>query len=236
VRAPASLQLVTADRKPRPEDSARPALPVEPLVPAATAPTAQITAAVNEHQLLIDGHQQMLEAHQGFLSAQIEGQRAFTETMMRIQNSLFGESPAMASPVVAPAINQASVGASTVVQPVSIQANENNVVPITALVNELPKDLSKELHVRPGPSFTRQQLEILAGGKISSVLGELFEQQDGYDVQVRMPEPPLLLCDRVLGIEGEAGSMGTGTIWTETDVSDDKWYLHQGRMPPGIYI
>jgi len=48
-----------------------------------------------------------------------------------------------------------------------------------------------------------------------------------------MPEPPLLLVDRVTAIEGVAGSMGTGTIRTETDVREDAWYLHDGRMPAG---
>jgi acyl transferase domain-containing protein/3-hydroxymyristoyl/3-hydroxydecanoyl-(acyl carrier protein) dehydratase/1-acyl-sn-glycerol-3-phosphate acyltransferase len=88
----------------------------------------------------------------------------------------------------------------------------------------------------PGPKFDRRQLEILAGGRISSVFGESFAGQDGYPVQVRMPEPPLLLCDRVLGIEGDAHSMGVGRIWTQTDVRPDSWYLHHGRMPPGIFI
>jgi acyl transferase domain-containing protein/3-hydroxymyristoyl/3-hydroxydecanoyl-(acyl carrier protein) dehydratase len=87
-----------------------------------------------------------------------------------------------------------------------------------------------------GPAFTRGQLETLASGKISSVFGPLFEQQDGHAIQVRMPEPPLLLCDRVLGIEGEPGAMGRGTIWTETDVRDDRWYLHCARMPGGVFI
>jgi 3-hydroxymyristoyl/3-hydroxydecanoyl-(acyl carrier protein) dehydratase len=49
-----------------------------------------------------------------------------------------------------------------------------------------------------------------------------------------MPEPPLLLADRVLGIEGAPRSLGLGTIWTETDVTRDAWYLHEGRMPAGI--
>ena len=31
--------------------------------------------------------------------------------------------------------------------------------------------------------------------------------------------------------------MGTGTIWTETDVRADSWYLDTtGRMPAGIMI
>ncbi|MEM1244251.1 MAG: 3-hydroxyacyl-[acyl-carrier-protein] dehydratase FabA, partial [Pseudomonadota bacterium] len=53
---------------------------------------------------------------------------------------------------------------------------------------------------------------------------------------VRLPEPPLLLCDRILGIKGEPGNMGTGVIWTETDVTEDAWYLHEGHMPAGITI
>lgn len=87
-----------------------------------------------------------------------------------------------------------------------------------------------------GPKFDRAQLETLASGKISSVFGEEFAQQDLFAVQVRMPEPPLLLCDRVIGIEGEPGGMGQGIIWTETDVREDSWYLHCGRMPGGIFI
>jgi PfaB family protein len=87
-----------------------------------------------------------------------------------------------------------------------------------------------------GPAFTRAQLEVLASGTISKVFGPLFEQQDRFERQVRMPEPPLLLADRVLGIEGEPGTMGTGCIWTETDVTEDAWYLHQGRMPAGILV
>ncbi len=101
-----------------------------------------------------------------------------------------------------------------------------------------PKDIwdVAPLRTPQGPRFDRAQLEILASGKISSVLGPQFAGQDDYAIQVRMPEPPLLLCDRVLGIEGEPGSMGQGIIWTETDVREDSWYLHCGRMPGGVFI
>lgn len=45
----------------------------------------------------------------------------------------------------------------------------------------------------------------------------------------------MLLADRVTGIAAAPGSMGTGTIWTETDVVDGAWYLDPaGRMPAGI--
>ncbi len=88
----------------------------------------------------------------------------------------------------------------------------------------------------PGPKYSRQQLEVLASGRISSVFGPFFEPQDGYELQVRMPEPPFLLADRVTGIDAEPGSMQLGTIWTETDVREGSWYLHQGRMPGGLMI
>ncbi|MDH3424841.1 MAG: beta keto-acyl synthase, partial [Gemmatimonadota bacterium] len=86
------------------------------------------------------------------------------------------------------------------------------------------------------PFLNREQLEIHAGGKISEIFGELFEQQDGYAVQVRMPEPPLLFADRALTIEGEPGTMKRGRVVTETDVQHDAWYLHCGRMAPGVVI
>ena len=84
--------------------------------------------------------------------------------------------------------------------------------------------------------LTREQLEIHSGGKISEIFGELFEQQDGYARQVRMPEPPLLFTDRALLIEGEPGTMKKGRVVTETDVKEDAWYLHTGRMAPGVVI
>jgi acyl transferase domain-containing protein/3-hydroxymyristoyl/3-hydroxydecanoyl-(acyl carrier protein) dehydratase/1-acyl-sn-glycerol-3-phosphate acyltransferase len=94
---------------------------------------------------------------------------------------------------------------------------------------------------RPAPAFprlplARADLERLASGTISSVLGPRFAVQDGYRRQVRMPDPPLLLADRVTELAGEPGSMGLGTIVTETDVAADAWYLHHGVMPTGILI
>lgn len=87
-----------------------------------------------------------------------------------------------------------------------------------------------------GPQFSREQLLIHAGGKISELFGPAFAHQDGYARQVRMPLPPLLLADRVTGIDAEPDSMGKGRLWTETDVDADAWYLHHGRMPAGVMI
>jgi len=87
-----------------------------------------------------------------------------------------------------------------------------------------------------GPRLDRAQLEIHASGRISEIYGPMFEKQDGYARQVRMPEPPLLLADRVTGIDAKPGVHGAGIMWTETDVQHDSWYLHRGRMPAGIMI
>ncbi|MCB9660085.1 MAG: 1-acyl-sn-glycerol-3-phosphate acyltransferase [Sandaracinaceae bacterium] len=92
------------------------------------------------------------------------------------------------------------------------------------------------LRTPTGPSFDRAALEVHAGGRISEIFGPLFAQQDVHSVQVRMPEPPLLLADRVTGIDAEPGSMKKGTVWTETDVREDSWWLNQGYMPAGIMI
>src|SRR5262245_52733665 len=81
----------------------------------------------------------------------------------------------------------------------------------------------------PRATLTREQLEAHASGAVSAVFGALFEQQDHYPVQVRMPMPPLLLADRVVELRGEPGSLGTGSVCTETDVTADAWYLHAGR-------
>ena len=100
-----------------------------------------------------------------------------------------------------------------------------------------PADISGATReVFPGPALDRADLMVHAAGKISTIFGPAFEQQDGFHVQVRLPEPPLLLVDRVLGIEGEPGSMGKGIIWTETDIPRDAWYLNDGVMPAGIAV
>jgi 3-hydroxymyristoyl/3-hydroxydecanoyl-(acyl carrier protein) dehydratase len=89
----------------------------------------------------------------------------------------------------------------------------------------------------PGPRFDRGQLEHLASGRISDLFGPMFAVQDADVRQTRMPGPPLLLADRVVGIDAAQGSLSNGIIWTETDVQADAWYLDSaGRMPPGLVV
>lgn len=101
---------------------------------------------------------------------------------------------------------------------------------------EEQEPVSPDVPALPGPKWGRKELEVLASDKISKVFGKLFERQDDYHRQVRMPMPPLLLADRVTGIDAEPGSLGNGTIWTETDVDWSCWYLHEGHMPAGIMV
>ncbi|WP_063772726.1 beta-ketoacyl synthase N-terminal-like domain-containing protein [Streptomyces sp. CT34] len=96
----------------------------------------------------------------------------------------------------------------------------------------------------PGPKFDRAQLEYLAAQRISTLFGPRFAAQDQHAVQTRMPEPPMLLVDRVTGIDARPAALAelgpahaTGTIWTETDVRLDSWYLDAtGRIPAGLMI
>jgi 3-hydroxymyristoyl/3-hydroxydecanoyl-(acyl carrier protein) dehydratase/1-acyl-sn-glycerol-3-phosphate acyltransferase len=109
-------------------------------------------------------------------------------------------------------------------------------VPPPSSLSLTPTPTLRSASALPGPKFSRADLEVLSSGSISSIFGPAFAGQDRYDRQCRMPEPPLLLADRVTGIDAVHHSMDTGTIWTETDVRHDSWYLHQGRMPTGIVI
>jgi acyl transferase domain-containing protein/3-hydroxymyristoyl/3-hydroxydecanoyl-(acyl carrier protein) dehydratase len=89
----------------------------------------------------------------------------------------------------------------------------------------------------PGPKFDRAQLEYAAVGRLSELFGPLFAAQDDYRRQTRMPAPPMLLADRVTGIDAEPATMGTGKIWTETDVKAEDWFLdYSGRMPVGLMM
>jgi len=85
-------------------------------------------------------------------------------------------------------------------------------------------------------TFSRKDLETHASGRISEIFGPQFASQDHFELQVRMPEPPLLLADRVVALRAEPGTMQLGTVWTETDVESDAWYLNAGFMPAGIMI
>lgn len=168
-------------------------------------------AALQQHQRIFAVHQQFLDEQQALHERFLQGRE-------RTMAQLRGIGPSVAN--VVPEAGADRFLAPTVVPTVAARAD----------------DVDQVAMVPHGPRFEREQLEILASGKISDVFGALFAQQDGYLRQVRLPEGPLLLVDRITGIAAEAGVMGKGTIWTETDITWDAWYLNEGRMPAGIVV
>jgi len=45
-----------------------------------------------------------------------------------------------------------------------------------------------------------------------------------------------MLVDRIISVEGEKGSLGSGRVVTEHDVLPDAWYLDGGRAPVCISV
>lgn len=206
-----------------------PALPV-PLAPAlaaspavaAPAPAVRPAASPGSAPIFPAQARHIAETHTSFLANQAEVHRRFLALQQRAHQELLrrrsGLVPAPVRPVVAAPVESASSPAA------------GDPRPVESIPESVPA-------VLPGPKFDRAQLEHLAGKKISDLFGPLFRPQDDYAKQTRMPLPPMLLADRVTGIEAVAGSMGTGTIWTETDVTAESWYLDPtGRMPAGLMI
>ena len=79
----------------------------------------------------------------------------------------------------------------------------------------------------PGSKIERRALAELASGarSISSLFGPAFARQDRHRHQIKIPAAPLDITDRILGIEGEPGSLGRGRLWAEADITADSWGL-----------
>ena len=91
-------------------------------------------------------------------------------------------------------------------------------------------------HVSPIIALDRKSCLEFAVGKISRVLGPAFTPIDEYPTRVRLPDEPLMLVDRIVSIEGDALSMGSGRVITEHDIHDGAWYLDAGRIPTCIAV
>ena len=89
---------------------------------------------------------------------------------------------------------------------------------------------------RHPPLFSREQCLEFAVGSAAKVLGPEFADADSYPVRVRLPDEPLMLVDRILSIEAKQGSLTSGKIVTEHEVTADAWYLDHGRCPICIAV
>ena len=241
--APVTLPAVTATAAPAAlvVPVARP-LVVAMAAPEAASPVSEILArATEQHARLGALHRDFLEgqaaAHTQFLTMQENMLAGLLEAYGSAQMPVGAlpydhlpssdpqEAEAPLPPDPGPADRDISPLASGNADAVPSRGSEPRAAPPASA-----------LPLLPGPKYSRVQLEILASGKISSVFGPAFADQDGFFRQVRMPMPPLLLADRVTGIDARPHELGTGTLWTETDVTEQSWYLHEGRMPAGIMI
>jgi 3-oxoacyl-(acyl-carrier-protein) synthase/3-hydroxymyristoyl/3-hydroxydecanoyl-(acyl carrier protein) dehydratase len=203
-----------------------PVLGPAPLIAAATRP-APIAAPAHP---LTEAHARLQAIHQAYVDHMTTAHAAFLAQQEAASRILLAAAGGVVLPEVElPAPLQSPPPPAPVAVAVAV------AVPMVAPTSEA-RIVPQAGGVPTGPTFSREDLEHLATGRISERFGPLFEQQDGYALQVRMPEPPLLLADRVTGIDAEPGSMGKGTIWTETDVLSDGWYLHDGRIPAGVMI
>lgn len=222
---------------------------------APAAPASARTMIALAHQAFLEAQS---EAHQHFLS---ERQRA----LALLQRSAAGThavspgfgpitAPRASAPALAPSAASGAWGASQPAAPILAKGPAvppappalpppGPSAPRSAEGSNLARgpdarpaaEAQVVLHAGP-PAYDRRALEIHAGGQISEIFGPLFKEQDAYLRQVRMPEPPLLLADRVMRLDAEPGSMGKGTIVTQTDVKWGELYLHEGRMSPGLMI
>ncbi|MEM6705759.1 MAG: beta-ketoacyl synthase N-terminal-like domain-containing protein, partial [Acidobacteriota bacterium] len=239
--APAPAASASAPTSPEPAVSGQPA-PLDPVVegPALVSPVLDSAAfdhPVAQHLAMIQQvHREFLDQqhrlHQQFLASQglaaptppsapMTAPGAETAKILSFEPGA-PQPPADASPAPPPVAAEGSVARAT------------SAPVVEAEVERAPAELS--LRTPTGLTLDRSQLEVHASGKISTIYGPLFAEQDDYAVQVRMPEPPLLLADRVTGIDAEPGVHGTGVLWSETDVTENSWYLHRGRMPAGVLI
>ncbi|MEE8430876.1 MAG: hypothetical protein V3S16_06485 [Candidatus Desulfatibia sp.] len=84
--------------------------------------------------------------------------------------------------------------------------------------------------------FSREMCLEFAVGSAAKVLGPEFAVIDTYDVRVRLPDEPLMLVDRIVELQGEKGSLGSGRLVTEHDVLPGAWYLDGNRAPVCIAV
>ncbi|BBY62469.1 beta-ketoacyl synthase N-terminal-like domain-containing protein [Mycolicibacterium helvum] len=209
-----------------------------PVVPAAAAFSDQTAAALNLVASVSDAHSAFLdrqaEAHASFLKSRgdllalVSGRRGSVSAAAASAPVIYAPAPAPVASAPTPAAAAPSAPPPPPPPPVTVK-------PAPARSAPTPAPTKRPAPVKE-PLWSRDQLEILAGGNVSEVMGPKFAEYDQYERLVRMPEPPLLLADRVMSIEGEPGTMGTGLIVTETDVDPNAWYIHNGRMSPGVVI
>jgi 3-hydroxymyristoyl/3-hydroxydecanoyl-(acyl carrier protein) dehydratase len=87
-----------------------------------------------------------------------------------------------------------------------------------------------------GALIPREQCLAFAVGSVAEVLGDEYAGVDRFPTRVRLPDEPLMLVDRILHVEGEPRSLGSGRVITEHDIHVGAWYLDGGVIPTCIAV
>jgi len=115
----------------------------------------------------------------------------------------------------------------------------------TALVEDLAEPIARPaVQARPASPDVASPAVFLdragclefATGSIARALGPRFAAIDAFPTRVRLPDEPLMLCDRVMSVDAEPLSMRPGSLVTEHDVAPGRWYLDHGRIPTGVAV
>jgi len=197
----------------------------------------------SQHNLLLNIVEQQAQIHTEYLQIQLNSFQVYNQNLEQQMHALLNnQSKAEVINFVVPHVIHKD---NSIIEKHSnyfIAEVDKQLNPSVEILSEQvtsgikPSLLNKYDYNPTGPTYSREELEVLSSSTISSVFGEIFSEQDKYPIQVRMPEPPLLLCDRVTGIDAIPKSLQLGTVWTETDVTSTSWYTHNGYMPAGIFI
>ncbi|QDU59364.1 Phthiocerol/phenolphthiocerol synthesis polyketide synthase type I PpsA [Planctomycetes bacterium Pan216] len=189
--------------------------------------TSTRTVSANNLKLFEDYVAKLKSGHEEFLAYRGQMQRQLSDRIASLRDRAPSFPPKrVGASAKATPMSPGVEGAGTGSKPSSAPERKKPFVPKTVCTVCQPRGLA----------FAYDDVLKLAGGKISEVFGPLFEQQDHYERQVRLPLPPVLLVDRIIGLEAEPGVASSGVIWTETDVHPDAWYIHHGRIAPGVMI
>ena len=99
-----------------------------------------------------------------------------------------------------------------------------------------PERMNETSKADSGALFNRAQCLEFARGSVGPVLGMKHGEADLFPTRVRLPDEPLMLVDRILSMEGEPLTLGSGRIVTAHDVKMGSWYLDSGRIPTSIAV
>jgi PfaB family protein len=206
---------------------------------AAPAPAGRAAVPTAIMRVAASQLQQVTTVHRDFLAQQAEAHAQFLRARQRGITALVRMASGAAPSYPAPPVPLAGPADSVPSMPVGPPADSVPSVPGAPPADSTPSQpLARSAPSVPrGPTFDRGELERLADGQISEMFGPRFAALDSLPRKTRLPTPPMLLVDRVTGIDATPGAMGTGTIWTETDVTRGGWYLDTtGRLPAGLMV